>query len=139
MIYETYSEEETKKIGYEIGKMAKPGEVYCLEGDLGVGKTVFTKGFAEGLDIHEHITSPTFTIVNEYKGTHKFNHFDVYRIENSEEMEEIGFDEYIYSDAITLIEWPSLISDILPRECINVTIVKELEKGLDYRKIEIIK
>ncbi|MCT4612702.1 MAG: tRNA (adenosine(37)-N6)-threonylcarbamoyltransferase complex ATPase subunit type 1 TsaE [Clostridia bacterium] len=139
MIYETYSEEETKKIGYEIAKKAKEGEVYCLEGDLGVGKTVFTKGFAEGLEITEHITSPTFTIVNEYTGKYKFNHFDVYRIESSEEMEEIGFDEYIYSDAITLIEWPSLISDILPSECINITIKKDLSKGLDYRKIEILK
>jgi tRNA threonylcarbamoyladenosine biosynthesis protein TsaE len=139
MIYETNSAEETKKIGYEIAKLAKPGEVYCLEGDLGVGKTVFTKGFAEGLGIKEHITSPTFTIVNEYMGDYKFNHFDVYRIENSEEMDEIGFDEYIYSEAITLIEWPSLISDILPEKCINITIIKDLEKGLDYRKIEIIK
>ena len=115
MIYEVYSEEETRKIGYELGEKAAKGEIYCLQGDLGVGKTVFTKGFAQGLNITEHITSPTFTIVNEYhSGRIPFYHFDVYRIGDVEEMFEIGYEEYFYGDGVCLIEWAELITDILP-------------------------
>ncbi|WP_273327943.1 tRNA (adenosine(37)-N6)-threonylcarbamoyltransferase complex ATPase subunit type 1 TsaE [Vallitalea guaymasensis] len=138
MIYKSFSAEETKKIGKELGQDAKKGQIYCLIGDLGVGKTVFTKGFAEGLGIDEHITSPTFTIVNEYH-TDKlnFNHFDVYRIDDPDEMYEIGYEEYFYNDGVCLIEWANLIEEIIPEEAIWINIEKDLDKGLDYRQITI--
>ncbi|QUH30198.1 tRNA (adenosine(37)-N6)-threonylcarbamoyltransferase complex ATPase subunit type 1 TsaE [Vallitalea guaymasensis] len=138
MIYKSFSAEETKKIGKELGQDAKKGQIYCLMGDLGVGKTVFTKGFAEGLGIDEHITSPTFTIVNEYH-TDKlnFNHFDVYRIDDPDEMYEIGYEEYFYNDGVCLIEWANLIEEIIPEEAIWINIEKDLDKGLDYRQITI--
>ena len=127
MIYEVYSEEETRKIGYELGEKAAKGEIYCLQGDLGVGKTVFTKGFAQGLNITEHITSPTFTIVNEYhSGRIPFYHFDVYRIGDVEEMFEIGYEEYFYGDGVCLIEWAELITDILPDDVKWIKIEKDL-------------
>lgn len=136
MIYDSHSEEQTYNIGYEIGKNTKPGDVFCLHGDLGVGKTVFTKGFAKGLGIDEVISSPTFTIVQEYSnGQMPFYHFDVYRIADPEEMYEIGFEEYIYGGGVCLIEWAELIKDILPENVMDITIEKDLEKGLDYRKI----
>ncbi|NLP46374.1 MAG: tRNA (adenosine(37)-N6)-threonylcarbamoyltransferase complex ATPase subunit type 1 TsaE [Epulopiscium sp.] len=135
MIYETYTPEETKKIGQMIGENAKVGDMYCLMGDLGVGKTVFSKGLAEGLGIEEAITSPTFTIVNEYSGRLPFYHFDVYRLGDSSELEEIGYEEYFYGDGVCLIEWANLIEDLIPQDAIWITIEKELEKGLDYRKI----
>lgn len=138
MIYKSFSAEETKKIGKELGQDAKKGQIYCLIGDLGVGKTVFTKGFAEGLGIHEHITSPTFTIVNEYDTDKlRFNHFDVYRIDDPDEMYEIGYEEYFYNDGVCLIEWANLIEEIIPEEAIWINIEKNLDKGLDYRKITI--
>ncbi|MBQ3061510.1 MAG: tRNA (adenosine(37)-N6)-threonylcarbamoyltransferase complex ATPase subunit type 1 TsaE [Lachnospiraceae bacterium] len=138
MIFESYSEEETYNIGNLIGKEAKPGQVFCLHGDLGVGKTVFTKGFAKGLGVDEVIFSPTFTIVSEYStGEMPFYHFDVYRISEPEEMYEIGFEEYIYADGVCLIEWAELIKDILPENITDITIEKNLEKGFDYRKITI--
>jgi len=138
LIYKSFSAEETKKIGKELGQDAKKGQIYCLIGDLGVGKTVFTKGFAEGLGIDEHITSPTFTIVNEYH-TDKlnFNHFDVYRIDDPDEMYEIGYEEYFYNDGVCLIEWANLIEEIIPEEAIWINIEKDLDKGLDYRQITI--
>lgn len=138
MIFESYSEEETYNIGNLIGKEAKPGQVFCLHGDLGVGKTVFTKGFAKGLGVDEVISSPTFTIVSEYStGEMPFYHFDVYRISEPEEMYEIGFEEYIYADGVCLIEWAELIKDILPENITDITIEKNLEKGFDYRRITI--
>lgn len=135
--FEMYTPEETNNIGKHFGEKASKGQVYCLIGDLGVGKTVFTKGFASGLDINEHITSPTFTIVNEYQGRSKFYHFDVYRISDVEEMFEIGYEEYFYGNGICLIEWANLIEEIIPKEAIWITIEKDLEKGLDYRKITV--
>jgi tRNA threonylcarbamoyladenosine biosynthesis protein TsaE len=137
MMYETYSEAETLAIGKKLGEEAKAGQIYCLNGDLGVGKTVFTKGFAQGLGITEHITSPTFTIVNVYEGRLPFYHFDVYRISDEEEMYEIGCDEYLYGDGVCLVEWAELIKGLLPEDVININIAKDLEKGLDYRKIEV--
>ncbi|GMQ63145.1 tRNA (adenosine(37)-N6)-threonylcarbamoyltransferase complex ATPase subunit type 1 TsaE [Vallitalea maricola] len=138
MIYKSFSAEETKKIGKELGQDAKKGQIYCLIGDLGVGKTVFTKGFAEGLGIDEHITSPTFTIVNEYYSDKLiFNHFDVYRIDDPDEMYEIGYEEYFYNDGVCLIEWANLIEEIIPEEAIWINIEKDLDKGLDYRQITI--
>ncbi len=138
MIKETYQPQETYQIGFELGKEAKKGQVICLNGDLGVGKTVFTQGFAKGLGIEETVNSPTFTIVQIYEeGRLPLYHFDVYRIGDLSEMDEIGYEDYFYGDGVTLIEWPSLIEEILPEERINVTIEKNLEKGYDYRKITI--
>ena len=137
-VFETYSSDETFKIGKKIAESASAGTVVTLDGDLGVGKTVFAKGFAEGLGIEETIFSPTFTIVNEYEdGRLKLYHFDVYRISDVEEMYEIGCDDYFYGDGVCLIEWASIIEDILPKDRIGVVISKDIEKGEDYRRIEI--
>ena len=137
-IYETLSPEETLEVGKELGKASVAGQVYALVGDLGVGKTVFTKGFAEGLGIEEAVNSPTFTILQIYdEGRIPLYHFDVYRIEEPEEMEEIGFDEYIEGDGVCLIEWAGRIADILPENIIVIRIEKDLGKGLDYRKITV--
>ena len=138
MVFESLSAEDTYQKGLELGQNAKPGQVFCLLGDLGVGKTVFTKGFAKGLGIEEPISSPTFTILQVYEeGRLPFYHFDVYRISDVEEMDEIGFDEYVYGEGVTFIEWANLIDEILPSQYTNITIEKVLEKGFDYRKITI--
>ena len=138
MIYETFSPEETKAFGQKIGTEALPGSVYTLIGDLGVGKTVFTQGIAEGLGITEPICSPTFTIVQVYEeGRMPFYHFDVYRIGDIEEMEEIGYEDYFYGEGVCMIEWANLIEEILPQKRWDITIEKDLEKGFDYRKITI--
>ena len=135
-VYETNSPEETDNLGRDLAKEAEAGQVFTLIGDLGVGKTVFTQGFASGLDIDEPISSPTFTIVQVYDtGRLPFYHFDVYRIGDVEEMDEIGYEDYIYGDGVSLIEWANLIEEILPEHYIRVTIEKNLEKGFDYRKI----
>lgn len=137
MVRETYSEQETFELGKEIGEHAKGGEVFTLEGDLGVGKTVFTKGFAYGLGVRDDVVSPTFTIVQEYKdGRLPFYHFDVYRIGAVEEMDEIGYEDYVYGEGVCLIEWANLIEEILPDHYQKITIRKDLEKGFDYREIE---
>ena len=138
MIYDSYSFEETFELGKRIGKESKAGSVYTLVGDLGVGKTVFTQGVAAGLGIEEPVNSPTFTIVQVYdEGRLPFYHFDVYRIGDSEEMYEVGFEEYVYGDGVSLIEWANLIEDILPDHYVSVLIEKDLEKGFDYRRITI--
>ena len=137
-IIETNQEKETFALGVEMGKSAKPGQVFTLVGDLGVGKTVFTKGLAEGLEIEEPISSPTFTIVQVYdEGRLPFYHFDVYRIGDVEEMDEIGYEDYVYGEGVSLIEWANLIEEILPDHDTEITIEKDLEKGFDYRKITI--
>lgn len=138
MIYETFSPEETRELGRKIGAEAEPGSVYTLVGDLGVGKTVFTQGIAEGLEIEESICSPTFTIVQVYEeGRMPFYHFDVYRIGDIEEMDEIGYEDYFYGEGVCMIEWANLIEEILPEHRWDITIEKDLEKGFDYRKITI--
>lgn len=138
MIYETYSAEETAALGEKLGREAKPGDVCTLMGDLGVGKTVLTQGIAKGLGITEPISSPTFTIVQVYEeGRLPFYHFDVYRIGDIEEMDEIGYEDYFYGQGLTMIEWANLIEEILPDKRYDVTIEKDLEKGFDYRKITI--
>ena len=135
---ETRTPEETFELGKKIGIQALPGQVYTLVGDLGVGKTVFTQGVASGLGITEPICSPTFTIIQEYEtGRLPFYHFDVYRIGDIEEMEEIGYDDYFFGEGICLIEWANLITEILPENIIQITIEKDLEKGFDYRRITI--
>ena len=138
MVIETHDPEETFEVGRTIGMNAKPGQIYTLTGDLGVGKTVFTQGVAAGLGITEPVNSPTFTIIQEYEdGRLPFYHFDVYRIGVLEEMEEIGYDDYFFGQGICLIEWAELIEEILPEKRIEVTIEKDLDKGFDYRKITI--
>ncbi|MBE6008523.1 MAG: tRNA (adenosine(37)-N6)-threonylcarbamoyltransferase complex ATPase subunit type 1 TsaE [Lachnospiraceae bacterium] len=137
MVYESFSADETKALGEKIAQSAKEGSVFCLSGDLGVGKTVFTKGFAAGLDVDEYITSPTFTIVNEYEGRLKFYHFDVYRITDPDELFDIGFEEYIYGNGVCLIEWAEIVKEDIPDGAIWITIEKDLEKGLDYRRITV--
>ena len=138
MIKETFSPEETFAFGEELGKNARPGQVYTLIGDLGVGKTVLTQGIAKGLGIDEAICSPTFTIVQEYHtGRMPFYHFDVYRIGCVEEMDEIGFDDYVYGEGLTMIEWANLIEEILPDHFWQIMIEKDLEKGFDYRRMTV--
>ena len=138
MIYETFSPEETRELGKKIGAEALPGSVYTLVGDLGVGKTVFTQGIAEGLEIEEPICSPTFTIAQIYEeGRLPLYHFDVYRIEDIEEMEEIGYEDCFYGEGVCLIEWAELIKEVLPATYSQITISKDLEKGYDYRRVEI--
>lgn len=138
MIIETWSEKETFQVGKALGEKVEKGQIYTLTGDLGVGKTVFTKGLAEGLGITEPISSPTFTIVQIYEsGKLPLYHFDVYRIGDVEEMEEIGYEDYFYGEGVCLIEWANLIGEILPEGIIPVTIEKDLEKGFDYRLITI--
>ena len=137
-IIESFSPEETLELGRKMGQEAKPGEVYTLIGDLGVGKTVFTQGIAEGLEIGEAICSPTFTIVQVYEeGRMPFYHFDVYRIGDIEEMDEIGYEDYFYGEGLCMIEWANLIEEILPPSYKEITIEKDLEKGFDYRRITI--
>ena len=157
MIVQRFCAEDTYEIGKKIGQEAQPGQVICLYGDLGVGKTVFTKGLADGLGITEPIQSPTFTIVREYEeGRLPLYHFDVYRIGDIEEMEEsgyddyffgkgiclieemdeIGYEDYVYGEGVCLIEWANLIEEILPDHYQKITIRKDLEKGFDYREIE---
>ena len=136
IVWESFSPEETFAIGERLGREAKPGEVYTLIGDLGVGKTVFTQGVAKGLGITEPVNSPTFTIVQIYEeGRLPFYHFDVYRIGDVEEMEEIGYQDCFYGEGICLIEWANLIEEILPEHYKEITIEKDLEKGFDYRRI----
>ena len=137
-IIESFQTEDTYKAGYLLGQQAKPGEIYCLLGDLGVGKTVFTQGFAKGLQIEEPISSPTFTIVQEYEeGRLPFYHFDVYRISDIDEMDEIGYEDYFYGEGVCFIEWANLIEEILPKNVTTITIEKDLSKGFDYRNIHI--
>lgn len=138
MVVETFKAEETFTLGEKLGKKALAGEVYTLNGDLGVGKTVFTQGVAKGLGIIEPVSSPTFTIVQIYEaGRLPFYHFDVYRIGDVEEMDEIGYEDYFYGEGICLIEWACLIEEILPEHCKTITIEKDLLKGFDYRRITI--
>lgn len=138
MVVETWSAEETYELGKKLGKEAKPGQIYTLNGDLGVGKTVFTQGVADGLGITEPVNSPTFTIVQVYEdGRIPFYHFDVYRIGDVEEMEEIGYQDYFYGEGLCIIEWAELISEIIPEDAKRITIEKDLKKGFDYRRIEI--
>jgi len=131
------SVEETIIYGEKLGTLVNSGDVICLTGDLGTGKTHFVKGFAKGLKIEDSITSPTFTIVNEYQGRLKLNHFDVYRVSDPEEIENIGFDEYIFSSAVSIIEWANFIEELIPKESLRINIIKVPEKGDNYREIEV--
>ena len=137
MIFESNSAEDTFAFGQKLGREAVPGEIICLDGDLGVGKTVFTQGFAAGLGIDDYVNSPTFNIVKEYEGGRlPLYHFDVYRIGDPSEMEEIGYEDYFYGQGVSIVEWPGQIEEILPKEARWVRIRKDLTKGFDYRRIE---
>ncbi|EOS25440.1 MAG: tRNA (adenosine(37)-N6)-threonylcarbamoyltransferase complex ATPase subunit type 1 TsaE [Lachnospiraceae bacterium] len=136
---ETNSPEETFEAGRKLGMTAKPGEIYTLSGDLGVGKTVFTQGVAAGLGITEHVNSPTFTIVQVYEsGRLPFYHFDVYRIGEVDEMEEIGYEDYFYGNGLCIVEWAERIRELIPAQARHITIAKNLEKGFSYRMIELV-
>ena len=138
MVYETFSPEETYEIGRRMGSEARTGLVITLDGDLGAGKTLFTKGFAEGLGITEPVSSPTFTILQEYEGGRMpLYHFDVYRIGDPAEMEEVGFDDYIYGDGATLIEWSELIEELIPEEAVRIVMERDAAKSEAYRRITI--
>ncbi|WP_338630812.1 tRNA (adenosine(37)-N6)-threonylcarbamoyltransferase complex ATPase subunit type 1 TsaE [Clostridium baratii] len=136
MEFEVNSISETTNIGKALGKLLNAGDIICLTGDLGTGKTHITKGIAKGLNITDNITSPTFNIVNEYdSGRLKLNHFDVYRVSDPDEIYAIGFDDYIFSDAVSIIEWANYIEEILPNDFLHIYIQKDLSKGENYRKI----
>lgn len=136
MEFEIHNVNDTTQLGIKLGELLNPGDIICLTGDLGAGKTHITKGIALGLGINDNITSPTFTIVNEYEdGRLKLNHFDVYRVSDPDEIYAIGFDDYIFSDAVSIIEWANYIEEILPQDFLHISIKKDLEKGEDYRKI----
>ena len=137
-VWETADSQETYRLGERLGRQAKPGQIYCLDGELGVGKTVFAQGFAAGLGIAEPVCSPTFTILQQYdQGEVPFYHFDVYRIGHVEEMEEIGYEDYFYGEGLTMVEWGNYIAELLPPRHTEITVEKDLEKGFDYRKITI--
>lgn len=139
MIKETNSAEETFELGRKMGEEAKPGLVICLDGDLGTGKTVFTKGFAKGLGIDEPVVSPTFTVLQIYEeGRLPLYHFDVYRIDDPYEMEEIGYRDYFYGDGVTIIEWSELIEELIPSDAVRISIAKDTSVSFDYRKITVL-
>ena len=138
MVYESNTPQETFELGKRLGAEAKPGQVYCLDGDLGVGKTMFTQGFARGLGITGPVNSPTFTIVQQYEeGRLPLYHFDVYRIGDISEMDEIGYEDCFYGSGVSLIEWSELIEELLPERAVHVTIEKDLERGFDFRRIRV--
>ena len=138
MITETYSEQETYAYGVSLAQQAAPGQVFALVGDLGAGKTVLTKGLAAGLGVTEPVSSPTFTILQEYEeGRLPFYHFDVYRIADPEEMDEIGYEDYFYGEGVCLVEWANLIRELMPEHTVWITIEKDLERGFDYRRITV--
>lgn len=138
MIIDSFNAQDTYQLGYKMGAEAKKGEIYCLSGDLGVGKTVFTQGFAKGMGIDEAVNSPTFTIIQEYdSGRLPLYHFDVYRIADIDEMEEIGYEDYFFGNGVCLIEWAELIEELLPKVRTVITIKKRLDRGFEYREISV--
>lgn len=137
-VIESFCEKDTFEAGRKLGKVCRPGDIILLDGDLGAGKTVFAKGLGQGLGIEETISSPTFTIVQVYDdGRIPLYHFDVYRIAGIEEMDDIGYEDYFFGDGVCLVEWAGLVKEIIPEGCIKVTINKDLQKGFDYRHIDI--
>lgn len=129
------SVQQTMSLGKKIGELVNSQDIICLVGDLGTGKTHITKGIAEGLGVKDHITSPTFTIVNEYEGRLKLYHFDVYRVNDPDEVYAIGFDEYIFSEGVSIIEWANYIEELIPEEYLKITIEKLPHLGENYREI----
>ncbi|WP_138160005.1 tRNA (adenosine(37)-N6)-threonylcarbamoyltransferase complex ATPase subunit type 1 TsaE [Peptoniphilus catoniae] len=126
--------EETEAFGLKLGKLLKAKDVVCLNGDLGDGKTTLTKSIGRGMGIKDYITSPTFNIINEYYSDLNLYHFDTYRLENVEEVEYLGFDEYFYGDGVCVVEWADRIKDFLPEQYLEIN----LEKVDDNkRKVEV--
>ncbi len=138
MEFETWSEQETEEVGQALAKAANPGDIFCLEGDLGVGKTVFTRGFARGLGVTTpYITSPTFTIIHEYEGRLPLYHFDVYRVGSLEEMDDTGYEEYFFGQGVCLVEWATLVKALIPPSARWITIEKDYSRGEQYRRITV--
>ena len=138
IVLEAFSPEDTACLGQRLGEMCVPGQVYTLIGDLGVGKTVFTQGFAKGLGIREPVNSPTFTIVQVYEeGRLPLYHFDVYRIDDIDEMDEIGYEDYFFGCGVCLVEWSSRIKELIPSDAVEIVLEKDLEKGFDFRRITV--
>lgn len=138
MTVESFEQQDTFLLGKKLGEHAKAGQIFCLDGDLGVGKTVFTQGFAKGLGIEGPVNSPTFTIVQQYEeGRLPLYHFDVYRIGDVSEMDEIGYEDCFFGEGVCLIEWAELVKEIIPEEAVWIRIEKDLQKGFDYRKITV--
>ncbi len=137
MEFVSLSRNETKEIAKKFSSSVKEGDIICLDGDLGAGKTAFVSGFAEGLGYKGYVTSPTFTLVNEYEAEKTIYHFDVYRIDECDDMFDIGLDDYLFSDGVCIIEWAERIKSVLPENVINIEIKKDIEKGEDFRKITI--
>jgi len=121
----TNSPEETMAVGEKLGQVLKPGDVITLTGDLGAGKTYFSKGVGKGLGVSDHITSPTFTIINEYSGRLPLYHVDAYRVGNSDEVYDLGLEEYLFGEGVTLIEWPQVLEEVLPQQVLEIEIVKD--------------
>ncbi len=137
-VFESFSRDDTFEYARKMGEAAKPGEIICLSGDLGVGKTVFAQGFGAGLGITEPMASPTFTIVHEYtEGRLPLYHYDVYRIGDVDELEETGFYEYVGGDGVALIEWPEMVEEVIPADAVWIKIEKDVSKGFDYRQITV--
>ena len=137
-VIESNSPGETYELGRQIGLKAKPGQIFCLDGDLGTGKTVFTQGFAAGLGISEAVNSPTFTIVQVYdEGRLPLYHFDVYRIDDIGEMDEIGYEDYFFGQGVCLIEWSSQIEELIPADAVKISLEKDLKHGFDFRRITV--
>lgn len=122
---EVYNVNEMRELGIRIGEKLKGGETICLTGDLGVGKTHLTKFIGEGMGIHDYITSPTFAILNIYEGEINLNHFDTYRLENVVDFDELGFDDYLFSDDVNIIEWPEMIREILPKDTLDIKMERD--------------
>lgn len=122
--YLSHSPDNTYLLGEFIGKLAEPGDLFCLNGDLGTGKTVFARGMAAGLGVQSRVVSPTFTLINEHQGRLPFYHMDVYRLGSSEEMYDLGYEEYFYGSGVTLIEWAEIVEDILPDERLDIKITR---------------
>ena len=138
MIIETNSDKDTFEFGKQLGEKAEPGTVICLDGDLGTGKTVIAKGIAAGLGVKEPVSSPTFTVIKEYtEGRLPFYHFDVYRIEDPLEMDEIGYEDYFYGNGVTVIDWSDMIKELIPEKAMKIRLVKDLANGFDYRRISV--
>lgn len=137
-VIESNSPKETYELGRQIGLNAKPGQIFCLDGDLGTGKTVFTQGFAAGLGIMEAVNSPTFTIVQVYdEGRLPLYHFDVYRIDDIGEMDEIGYEDYFFGQGVCLVEWSTQIEELIPANAVKISLEKELARGFDFRRITV--
>ncbi|MCQ2496798.1 MAG: tRNA (adenosine(37)-N6)-threonylcarbamoyltransferase complex ATPase subunit type 1 TsaE [Lachnospiraceae bacterium] len=137
MTIESLSAQDTFDFGVKLGRNAKPGTIICLDGDLGTGKTVISKGIAKGLGIDEPVSSPTFTVVQIYtEGRLPLYHFDVYRIEDPVEMEEIGYEEYFFGDGVTVVEWSDMIAELIPAEAVKIVLKKQIERGFEFRSIE---